>query len=130
MAVSIAVAQVDSRPIMALWPTNDAPEAEIVVLANSLTSGQRPHFQRSGQFFCVHRKKYLPTLIYMERRLIMRRTLFSTTDCARAVGVPEHRLAYAHRSGKLPEPELRVAGKRVYQPHEVRQVAAYFAGVR
>ena len=51
---------------------------------------------------------------------------YSLTDCSRLLGVKEHRVAYAHRTGKLPEPKIRVAGKRVYSPADLRRMAAYF----
>lgn len=50
----------------------------------------------------------------------------STIDVARLLGVPEHRLVYAFRAGKLKEPEYRVAGKRIFNKDEIRRVAAYF----
>ena len=54
------------------------------------------------------------------------KTFYSITDCSRLLGVQEHRIAYAHRTSKLPEPKIRVAGKRVYSPAELRRMAAYF----
>jgi len=58
--------------------------------------------------------------------IIMGKQLYSTSDCAKAVGVQEYQVAYAHRTNKIAEPEFRVAGKRIYQPHEVKQIQAYF----
>ena len=55
----------------------------------------------------------------------MKNKFYSTTDCAKAVGIQEYRL-YAHRTGKIAEPELKVAGKRIYQQHEVEAIKAYF----
>jgi DNA-binding transcriptional MerR regulator len=51
---------------------------------------------------------------------------YSIIDCSRRLGIPEHRIAYAHRAGKLPEPKIRFAGKRVYSPADLRRMAAYF----
>jgi hypothetical protein len=56
------------------------------------------------------------------------KTLYSITDCAKLLGIQEHRIAYAHRTGKLPEPKMRFAGKRVYSAADLRRVAAYFGG--
>ena len=56
----------------------------------------------------------------------MKTTLYSTTDCAKVAGIQEYRIAYAHRTGKIPEPELKVAGKRIYQQHEVDAIKAFF----
>ena len=51
---------------------------------------------------------------------------YSITDVSRLLGVQEHRIAYAHRTGKLPEPKIRVAGKRVYSLADLRRMATYF----
>ena len=48
-------------------------------------------------------------------------------ELAREIGVQPYRIAYAHRHGKLPEPQ-RVGGKRVYDAVMAEQVKAYFAG--
>ena len=56
----------------------------------------------------------------------MKNKFYSTIDCAKAAGIQEYRIAYAHRTGKVPEPELKVAGKRIYQQHEVEAIKAYF----
>ncbi len=52
--------------------------------------------------------------------------LFSTGELARLLGVPAHRIEYAHATGHLDEPQLRLAGKRAYDCDDVRRVAAYF----
>ncbi len=54
------------------------------------------------------------------------KTLLSTKDCIRRLAIPEHRLVYAYRTGKLPEPTFLVAGRRVYTEEDVRRVANYF----
>jgi DNA-binding transcriptional MerR regulator len=56
----------------------------------------------------------------------MKTTFYSITDCARLLGVQEHRIVYAHRANKLAEPKMRFAGKRVYSAADLRRVAAYF----
>jgi hypothetical protein len=56
----------------------------------------------------------------------MQLKFYSTLECARLVGVAEHRLVYAHRAGKLAEPAYFVARKRLYTEEDVRRVAAYF----
>ena len=35
----------------------------------------------------------------------METKFYSTTDCAKVAGIQEYRIAYAHRTGKIPEPE-------------------------
>jgi len=52
--------------------------------------------------------------------------LLSLRDCARRLGIAPHRIAYAHELGKLRDVDLRVAGKRIYNPADVRRVAEYF----
>ena len=52
--------------------------------------------------------------------------LFSIRDCGKLCSVPAHRIAYAHTQERLPEPALRVAGKRIYTWDDVLKVAAYF----
>ena len=56
----------------------------------------------------------------------MTEQLYTTTTVARRLGVAIHRIHYAHASGKLGEPPLRLAGKRIYTEADLRQVAQYF----
>jgi DNA-binding transcriptional MerR regulator len=51
---------------------------------------------------------------------------YSIADCSRLLGVAEHRINYAHRNGKVPEPKLRVAGKRIYQAPDLKRLVQYF----
>ena len=51
--------------------------------------------------------------------------LYSTIDCVRLLGIAEHRLLYAHRTGRLQEPD-RVANKRIYDEEDLQRVATYF----
>ena len=50
---------------------------------------------------------------------------YSTLEVARLLGIKEHRLAYAHRTGTIPEP-MHVAGKRIYSSSDVERIAQYF----
>jgi DNA-binding transcriptional MerR regulator len=52
--------------------------------------------------------------------------VLSTGEVARLLGVPVHRIDYAHATGGLGEPLLRFLGKRVYQAQDVRRVALHF----
>jgi hypothetical protein len=61
----------------------------------------------------------------LERRLTMT-TLMSTKQCLRLLNIPEHRLVYAYRTGKLPEPSFMIGGTRVFTKDDVRRVAVYF----
>ncbi len=56
----------------------------------------------------------------------MTTNIFSIRDCGKLVGIPVHRIAYAHTQERLPEPAQRVAGKRVYTWQDCRRVASYF----
>jgi len=53
--------------------------------------------------------------------------LLSIRDVGRRLGVAPHQIAYAHVQERIPEPEYRVAGTRIYTPADVERVAAYFA---
>ena len=52
--------------------------------------------------------------------------LKSTIDVVRMLGIAEHRLTYAFRTGKLAEPKNRVGGKRVFTREDIERVAEYF----
>jgi len=52
--------------------------------------------------------------------------LFSTVDVARRLGVAEHRIRYAIRSGQLAEPRWLVAGKSIFSDRDVRRIAEHF----
>ncbi len=55
----------------------------------------------------------------------MKATMKSIRQVAELLNVSEFRIAYAHRTGKLPEP-MRVAGKRIYSAVEIAAVKKYF----
>ena len=57
----------------------------------------------------------------------MTEQLFSIRDCGKVVGVAAHKIAYAHSQEQLPEPQYRIAGKRIYTAEDVQRVAKYFA---
>ena len=50
---------------------------------------------------------------------------YSTGEVARLVGVAQHRIAYAHVTGKCLEPP-RFCGKRAYGPEDVARLAEHF----
>ena len=52
--------------------------------------------------------------------------LFSAGQVARLLGLPAHRISYAHASLALAEPARRILNKRMYSAAEVRAVAAHF----
>jgi DNA-binding transcriptional MerR regulator len=52
--------------------------------------------------------------------------LFSTRECAKLLGVAQHRIRYAHETGKLDDPKHWVAGKRVYTAADLKRLAEFF----
>jgi hypothetical protein len=47
-------------------------------------------------------------------------------EVAKLVGVQPYRITYGISTGKLPEPKLRIVGKRIFSTKEVEQVRKYF----
>lgn len=56
----------------------------------------------------------------------MPQTQFILNEVAKIVGVKSHVVAYAISSGHLPEPCLRIAGKRIFSTKEVEAIKRYF----
>lgn len=52
--------------------------------------------------------------------------IYSTGQIARLLGLPAHRIGYAHSTGRLAEPSFRFLGKRVYTAADLHRVAEYF----
>ena len=52
--------------------------------------------------------------------------LFSTGDVAKILGVGQHKVMYAHTSGRVPEPRLRFAGHRAYTAADLQRMAEHF----
>ncbi len=57
----------------------------------------------------------------------MPQTQFILSEVAKIVGVKAHVVAYAISSGNLPEPCLRIAGKRIFSTKEVEAIKKHFA---
>ena len=53
--------------------------------------------------------------------------LYSTADIARLIGIPESKLVYEHRSGRLDGPENIVGGIRIYSEADLKRVADHFS---
>ena len=51
---------------------------------------------------------------------------FTTTEVAKVLGIPYWRIVYAHQSGKIPEPTLRIGNRRVYLCEDVLRLAKHF----
>lgn len=54
-------------------------------------------------------------------------TFFALGDVARLIKVPPHKIAYAISSGCIRDPEMRIAGKRIFTQQEAEQIGAYFS---
>ena len=52
---------------------------------------------------------------------------FILNEVAKLAGVKSHVVAYAISSQNLPEPKLRIAGKRIFSTKEVEAIKKYFA---
>ena len=48
-------------------------------------------------------------------------------DVARQLKVKPYRVVYALTTGLVPEPELRIANKRIYQEDDITRLREYFA---
>ncbi len=57
----------------------------------------------------------------------MTKNQFILSEVAKIAGVKAHVVAYAISSGSLPEPCLRIAGKRIFSTKEVEAIKKYFA---
>ena len=47
-------------------------------------------------------------------------------DVAKQLGKRPHQIVYPITSGQVPEPELRVDNKRIFQPADVARLKKYF----
>ena len=56
----------------------------------------------------------------------MPQTQFILSEVAKIATVKSHVVAYAISSGHLPEPCLRIAGKRIFSTKEVEAIKKYF----
>jgi hypothetical protein len=50
----------------------------------------------------------------------------SLQDCARMLNVQSYQIQYAYAHRRVPEPQLRVAGRRLFTPDDVQRLAAHF----
>lgn len=52
--------------------------------------------------------------------------LLLLNEVSKRLGLPAHVVSYAVSSGKVPEPPLRIANKRIFQPDDVKRLAKHF----
>jgi hypothetical protein len=50
----------------------------------------------------------------------------SLKDVAHVLGVKAYRVQYAIVHGVVPEPKCRISGRRVFEPEDVKRLAAHF----
>jgi len=50
----------------------------------------------------------------------------SLKDVARLLGIKAYRLQYVFVHGVVPEPSLRISGRRIFTPADVRRLAEHF----
>jgi DNA-binding transcriptional MerR regulator len=55
--------------------------------------------------------------------------LYLLSDVVRLVRKRPHQITYAITSGLLPEPQVRIGGRRIFQDEDIERIAQYF-GVR
>ncbi len=51
---------------------------------------------------------------------------FTTTEVASVLNIPYWRIVYAHQSGQIPEPTLRIGNRRVYLREDLLRLAEHF----
>jgi hypothetical protein len=54
-------------------------------------------------------------------------TFFALGDVARLIKVPPYKIAYALSNGWIHDPEMRIAGKRIFTKQEAEEIGAYFS---
>lgn len=54
------------------------------------------------------------------------KNLKTTKEVATLLKIKEHKLNYAMRTGRLAQPKLRMANRKIFTPKEVKRVADYF----
>ena len=52
--------------------------------------------------------------------------LYLLNDVARLMKKRPHQITYAITSGLLPEPEMRIGGRRVFLDEDIQRIAKYF----
>jgi DNA-binding transcriptional MerR regulator len=52
--------------------------------------------------------------------------MYLLSDVARLMRKRPHQITYAITSGLLPEPKVRMGGRRVFQEDDIERIAQYF----
>jgi DNA-binding transcriptional MerR regulator len=53
-------------------------------------------------------------------------TALALKDVSRLLGVQPYRIQHAYSIGAVPEPRLRISGRRVFEPSDVHKLAKHF----
>jgi len=56
----------------------------------------------------------------------MSQEMYLLKDVAQKLGKRPHQIVYALTSGQVPEVRLKVAGRRLFQPADIRRLARFF----
>lgn len=56
----------------------------------------------------------------------MKMKLLLLHEVSKRLGIIAHKLVYAITSGKVPEPQLRINNKRIFQAEDVKRLADHF----
>ena len=52
--------------------------------------------------------------------------MFSLKDVVKQLGVQGYQIQHAYSTGAVPEPKLRISGRRVFEPVDVQRLAKHF----
>ena len=52
--------------------------------------------------------------------------LLALKDVCKVIGVQPYRVQHAYSIGAVPEPKLRISGRRVFEPIDIKRLAKHF----
>ena len=52
--------------------------------------------------------------------------MFSLKDVVKQLGVQGYQIQHAYITGVVPEPKLRISGRRVFEPADIKRLAKHF----
>ena len=52
--------------------------------------------------------------------------MFSLKDVVSQLGVQGYQIQHAYITGAVPEPKLRISGRRVFEPIDIKRLAKHF----
>ncbi len=63
--------------------------------------------------------------VQTKKEFAMSKTM-SMQDCARLLKIQSYRIQYAYAHNRLPEPRLRMGGRRVFTSEDLQRLAKHF----